>query len=163
MAPQNAEKTAIITPAGLHQDKIMPFGLRNSGNTYQRFIDQVTRDFNFCFACVDDILSASHSLEKHKRHLRILLDRFRKHGIVLNKVKCKFGVSQLTFSGHHIFPEGFQPITDKAHTVLNFPKPQTLTQLRLFLGMLNYYKRFIPSYAETARPLNGILSLTKRG
>ena len=85
MAPQDAEKIAIITPVGLHQYKMMPFGLHNSGNTYQRFIDQVTRGLNFCFAYVDDILIASQSLEEHKRHLRILLNRFRQNGIVLNK------------------------------------------------------------------------------
>ena len=69
---------------------MMPFGLRNSGHTCQRFINQVIRGLDFCFACVDDIIIASRSLEKHKRHLRILLNRFRQNGVVLNKSKREF-------------------------------------------------------------------------
>ena len=87
MAAEDAHKTAIITPVGLYGYKMMPFGLRNSGNTYQRYIDQVTRALPFCFAYVDDVLVASHSFEEHEHHLRLLLDRFKQNGVTLNKEK----------------------------------------------------------------------------
>ena len=96
---------------------MMLFGLRNSGNTYQRYMDQVTRGLNFCFAYVDDVLIASHSLEEHQHHLRLILDGFKTFGVILNRDKCEFAVSQLTFLGHHISTEGFTPIQQKVHTI----------------------------------------------
>ena len=78
MVAEDAHKTSIITHVGLYKYKIMLLGLRNSRNTYQRYIDQVTRGLPFCFAYVDDVLVASHSLEEHEQHLRHYL-------IALNK------------------------------------------------------------------------------
>ena len=161
MAPQDAKKTTVIMPLGLYQYKMMPFGLCNSGNTYQHFIDQVTRGLDFCFAYVDGILIASRSFVEHKRHLRILLDCFRQHGVVLNKSKCEFVVNQLTFLGHHISAERFTPIQQKVQTIQNFPQPKTMKQLRKFLGMFNFYRKFIPSCAQTLRPLNNLSLVTK--
>ena len=124
-------------------------------------MDQVTRGLNFCFAYVDDVLIASHSLEEHQHHLRLILDRFKTFGVILNKDKCEFAVSQLTFLGHHISAEGFTPIQQKGHTIQNFPQPKTMKQLRKFLGMINFYRKFIPSCAQILRPLNNLLSVTK--
>ena len=107
-------------------------------------MDQVTRGLNFCFAYVDDVLIASHSLEEHQHYLRLILDRFKTFGVILNKDKCEFAVSQLTFLGHHISAEGFTPIQQKVHTIQNFPQPKTMKQLRIFLGMINFYRKFIP-------------------
>ena len=161
MAAEDAYKTVIITPVGLYEYKMMPFGLRNSGNTYQRYIDQVTRGLLFCFAYVDDVLVASHSLEEHEQHLRLLLDRFKQNGVALNKEKCEFAVTNLTFLGHHISTKGFEPIEQKVQTITKFPKPQTMKQLRQFLGMINFYRRFIPGCAEILQPLNKMLSPAK--
>ena len=158
MAAEDAHKTAIITPVGLYEYKMMPFGLRNSGNTYQRYIDQVTRGLPFCFAYVDDVLVASHSFEEHEHYLRLLLDRFKQNGVTLNKEKCEFAVTNLTFLGHHISTKGFEPIEQKVQTITKFPKPQSMKQLRRFLGMINFYRRFIPGCAETLQPLNKMLS-----
>ena len=110
MAAKDAHKTALITPVGLYEYKMMPFGLRNSGNTYQLYIDQVIRGLLFCFAYVDEILVASHSLEEHEQHLRLLHDRFKQNGVALNKEKCEFAVTNLTFLGQHISTKGFEPI-----------------------------------------------------
>ena len=151
MAAEDAHKIAIITPVGLYEYKMMPFGLRNSGNTYQRYIDQVTRGLPFCFAYVDDVLVASHSFEEHEHHLRLLLDRFKQNGVTLNKEKCEIAVTNLTFLGHHISTKGFESIEQKVQTITKFPKPQSMKQLRRFLGMINFYRRFIPGCAETFR------------
>ena len=83
---------------------MMPFGLRNSANTYQRYIDQATRSLPFCFAYVDDVLVASHSLEEQEQHLRLLLDRFKQSGVALNKEKYGFAVTNLTiFRPSHFY------------------------------------------------------------
>ena len=140
---------------------MMPFGLRNSGNTYQRYIDQVTRNLPFCFAYVDDVLVASHSMAEHEQHLRLVRDRFKRNGVVLNEEKCEFAVTNLTFLGHHIYTKGFKPIEQKVHTIKTIPKPLTMKQLRRFVGMVNFYRRFIPNCADTIQPLNKMLSPSK--
>jgi len=104
MAKEHAQKTAIITPIGLYEYKTMPFGMRNCGNTFQKFIDIVTRGLN-CFAYVDDVLIASATLEEHKEHLRALFDRFKSYGIVVNREKCVFAAPELTFLGHLVSNE----------------------------------------------------------
>ena len=109
MAAEDAYKTAIITPIGLYEYKMMPFGLRNFGNTYQRYIDQVTRGLPFCFAYVDDVLVASHSLVEHEQHLRLLLDRFKQNGVALNKEKCEFAVTNLKFLDTTFPPKDLNP------------------------------------------------------
>ena len=140
---------------------MMPFGLRNAGNTYQRYMDQVTRGLNFCFAYTDDVLIASHSMEEHELHLRTLFDRFRKFGVVLNSKKCVIGASEITFLGHLINSKGIEHIPKKMEAIQDFPQPKTMKQLRRFLGMINFYRRFIPACAETLHPLNRLLSPAK--
>ena len=81
--------------------------------------------------------------------------------MALNKEKCEFAVTNLTFLGHHIFTKGFEPIEQKVQTITKFPKPQTIKQLMRFLGMINFYRRFISGCAEILQPLNKMLSPTK--
>ena len=158
VAKQDQQNTAVITPVGLYEYTRMPFGMRNCGNTFQRFMDQVTRGLNFCFAYVDDVLVASSSFEEHKTHMHELMRRFAHYGVVLNKDKCVFGVSEITFLGHLVTQEGIKPLPQKVEVIENFLPPTNLKQLRRFLGMVNYYRRFIPNCADTLRPLNALLS-----
>ena len=151
-------KTAIITPIGLFEYTTMPFGLRNSGNTFQRFIDEVIYGLDFCFAYVDNILVASHSLEKHEIHLNIVINRFKTFGLTLHKDKCQIAVPEVQFLGHVINQHGVQAIPNKIDA---FSKPTNLPSLCRFLGIINYYRRFIPHCAETLRPLNQMLSPKK--
>ncbi|KAH9579475.1 Transposon Ty3-G Gag-Pol polyprotein [Schistosoma haematobium] len=88
MAPEDIEKTAIITPFGLFEFLRMPFGLKNPAQTFQRFINNVTRVLDFVFAYIDDVLIASSSLGEHIQHIQILFDRFKKHGVVINPSRC---------------------------------------------------------------------------
>ena len=98
---------------------------------------------------------------EHQQRLRLLLDRFKQNGVVLNKEKCEFAVTNLTFLGHHISIIGFTTIEQKVHTIKTFPKPLTMKQLRRFLGMVNFYGRFIPNCADTIQPVNKMLSPSK--
>ena len=139
---------------------MVPFGLRNSGNTYQRYMDLITRGLNFCFLYLDDVLFASHSLKDHQHHLRLILDRFNKFGVILNKDKCEFAVSQFTFLGNHISAEMLSA-QQKVQTIQDFPQPKTIKQLRKFLRMINFYRKFIPSCAQALRSLSNLLSATK--
>ena len=118
---------------------------------------QVISGLNFCFVYVDDVIIASHSLEEHQLHLRLILDRFKKFGVILNNGKCEFAASQLIFLGHHISAEGITPIQQKVQIIQNFPQAKTMKQLQTFLDMIDFYRKFIPSCAQT---LN-LLSVTK--
>lgn len=157
IAPEDIHKTAIITPFGLFESTRMQFGLCNASSSFQRFIDTVTRDLDGVFAFIDDILIASNSKEQHMQHLRALFDRLNFYGLTINPSKCNFGVSNLNFLGFKISEKGIEPLPDRVESILKFPKPTTLTQLRRFLGMYNFYRRFIPKAAHILAPLNKFL------
>jgi len=122
----------------------MPFGLRNAAQTFQRFMDKVLRGLHFCFTYIDDLLIASSSPEGHKQHLRQVLERLSAHGILINPQKCIFGVESLDFLGHHVDCHGICPLEEKVQTIRNFPQPNTQRKLREFLGLVNFYHRFLP-------------------
>lgn len=157
MAEDDIPKTAITTPFGLFEFTRMPFGLRNAAQTFQRFMDQVLRGLNFVFVYIDDVLVASTSLEQHKHHLELIFDRFQSFGITINPEKCVFASSHLDFLGHRIDSHGIRPLPDKATAILDYPLPQSTKSLRRFLGMVNYYGRFIPNCSELLSPLTDLL------
>ena len=125
---------------------------------FQRFIDQVLRGLPYCYAYIDDLLIASNSPEEHKEHLRQVLDRLSEHGIIINHSKCKFGVKELNFLGHRVNSQGIQPLPDRVKAVADFPTPTSLRKLREFLGLVNFYHRFIPNCASILGPLNSLLA-----
>nr|VZI42778.1 unnamed protein product [Spirometra erinaceieuropaei] len=157
VAEEDIPKTAITTPFGLFEFIRMPFGLRNAAQSFQRFIDEILRGLPFAYAYIDDILVASSSAEEHASHLRRIFDRFQQHGLQLNVDKCVFGVNSLDFLGHHVDQHGITPLTEKVQCILSFPVPNTLTQLRRFIGFINYYGRFIPHCAAILAPLTDLL------
>ncbi|KAH9582557.1 Transposon Ty3-I Gag-Pol polyprotein [Schistosoma haematobium] len=163
MAPEDIEKTAIITPFGLFEFLRMPFGLKNAAQTFQRFMDNVTRGLDFVFAYTDDVLIASSSLEEHIQHVQILFDRFKKHGVVINPSKCIFAVPALEFLGHYIDSQGIKPLQTKVEDITNYPEPTSVKSLRRFLGMCNFYRRFLPRCAEVLQPLTDLLKADKKG
>ena len=159
--PADIPKTAITTPFGLFEYVRMPFGLRNAAQTFQRFIDQVLRDLPFCYAYIDDILIASSSPEEHQQHLISVFERCKEFGVIINPSKCEFGVNHLTFLGHFVTTQGIQPLPDKVEAIQQFPQPNTQRKLREFLGLINFYHRFIPHCADIVRPLHTLLATTK--
>lgn len=159
--PTDIPKTAVTTPFGLYEFLRMPFGLRNAAQTFQRFIDQVLRGLHFCYAYIDDLLIASTSPDEHKQHLRLVLERLNAHGVLINPAKCVFGVGQLQFLGHHVDSHGIRPLEEKVQVIRDFPQPTTHRKLREFLGLINFYRRFLPNCADTLQPLNQLLATSK--
>ncbi|GBM97532.1 Transposon Tf2-9 polyprotein [Araneus ventricosus] len=102
---------------------------------------------------IDDVLVASKNEEEHISHLRILFKRFQDQGIRINPSKCNFGKSQVNFLGYKITEKGIQPMEDKVSSIVNFSKPSTVQEMRRFLAMMNFYRRFIPHAASTQAPL----------
>ena len=162
MAPEDIPKTAIITPFGLFEFLRMPFGLRNAAQTFQAFINQVLRGLPFVFVYLDDILIASKSVDEHKEHLRVIFKRLMDAGLRINASKCEFGVPTLEFLSHKITSEGILPSPERVEAIGSLPSPTSIKQLQKFIGMVNYYHRFIPKLARMLVPLhNHIATLQK--
>lgn len=154
VAPEDVEKTAIITPFGLFEYLQMPFGLRNAAQTCQRFVHQIVEGLDFVFPYIDDFLIASSNMEEHKQHLKQLFTRLNEYGVVINPEKCEFGKTEISFLGYIINENGIRPSTEKVAAIINFPKPKNVEELRRFLGMYNYYRTSIPFAAKLQIPLN---------
>ena len=155
--PDDIHKTAITTPFGLFEFNRMPFGLRNAAQSFQRFMDEVTRGLPFVFTYIDDLLIASETPEEHEHHLRTLFTRLSEYGVIINPKKCIFGVSSMDFLGHHVDEHGIRPLSDKVKIIRDFPRPTSVRQLRRFLGLVNFYRRFIPKAADILTPLTDAL------
>ena len=155
--PDDIPKTAIITPFGLWEFMRMPFGLKNAGSTFQRAMDDMGNDLDFVFTYLDDMCVASPDQESHLRHLEILFERLRRHGFVLNLEKCEFGKSSVQFLGHDLSSKGVSPICKHVKAIVNFQVPDSKKSLMSFLGLVNFYRRFIPSAAEILGPLTEAL------
>lgn len=155
--PEDVSKTAITTPFGLFEFLRMPFGLRNAGQSFQRFIDAVLRGLPFVYAYIDDLLVASASEREHLQHLQQLFHRLTDYGVIINPQKCEFEVFSLSFLGHLIDKEGIRPLPEKVQSIVDYQAPTSLRKLREFLGLINFYRRFVPHCAEIAQPLTDVL------
>ena len=120
------------------------------------------RGLHFCYVYIDDVLIASASPEEHLQHLRLVLERLDKHGLLINVSKSLFGVPELNFLGHHVDATGIRCLETKVQVIREFPLPTTQRKLREFIGLINFYRRFIPDCATTLQPLNSLLKHTKR-
>ena len=159
--PNDIPKTAITTPFGLFEFLRVPFGLRNAAQSFQRFMNRVLHGLDCSVSYIDDVLIASSSREEHIQHIHQVFERFRKYGVVINPIKCEFGKPEVDFLGHRINAAGISPLPEKTEAINNFPPPDTMRKLRRFLGMVNFYRRFIPNCAKTLQPLTDILTNVK--
>lgn len=151
-------KTSITTPFGLFEFPYMSFGLRNAAQTFQRFLDEVLRGLDFCHSYIDDILISSKNHSSHLEHLEQVFQRLSQYGILLNESKCCFGASEVIFLGHKITAAGTFPLEDKVKVIQDYPPPKTAKGLRRFLGMINFYRRFLPNASEEQAPLHQMLA-----
>lgn len=151
-------KTAVTTPFGLFEFMKMPFGLRNAAQTMQRFMHEVLKDLPFCFVYIDDILIASEDQTEHYVHIKEVLQRLEKYGITINLPKCNFSKKEVPFLGHSISHKGIQPLPTRVEVITSYKQPQTVLELRRFLGMVNFYRRFLPHAAQIQSVLNDYLT-----
>ena len=133
-------------------------GLKNAAQAFQRLMDTVCRGLDFVFVYLDNILIASFNHSQHVKHLNLLFQRLRDHGLVVNPAKCIFGVKEIDFLGHHVTEQGATPLPNKVDAIRNFIKPLTRKGLQEFVGMVKFYHRFIPHAAKIMQPLYQALS-----
>jgi hypothetical protein len=136
----------------------MAFGLRNAAQTLQQLKDNILMGLDYVFSFLDNGGVFSKSREQYWTHLRTLFAILAAIGLALNLEKCVFAVSELDFMGHHISAAGVTPLWNNFQVILDFPKPADCTALQRFLGMMNFYRRFLPGIAGTLRPLTAALA-----
>ena len=158
MNDYDIQKTAIVTPFGLFEFVSMPFGLMNSGCTFQRLMDKILGGLPFAFVYVDDILVASPDPATHVVHLRQVLSRLRDAGMVINPKKCELGKSFIEILGHLVSSAGISPLSSSISAVRDFPPPSNQCELQRFLRMINFYHHFLPGLACVILPLTSSLA-----
>ena len=139
---------------GLFQFTRLPFGLSGAPSSFQRLMNIIMRGLPFVSTYIDDVLIHSESEELHKVHLREAFKRLRQAGLTLWGVKCQIGMSQVTYLGHVFSGNGMTPDGSKIWAVTEWPKPVDAGDIRQFLGLASYYRRYINSFADLAAPLH---------
>ena len=159
MEPESREHTAFISHSGLFEFLVVPFGLTSAPSTFSRLMEYVLRNLTYkiCLIYLDDILIYSRTFDEHLTNLRQVFDRLRHANLKLKPSKCNFACQKVTYLGHVISSAGVSPDEDKISAVRDFPRPHNVKTTRSFLGLANYYRRFVKDFAKLAAPLNQLL------
>ncbi|KAK1664996.1 hypothetical protein QYE76_053155 [Lolium multiflorum] len=154
-------KTSFKTKFGLYEWLVMPFGLTNAPSTFMRLMNEVLRAFigRFVVVYFDDILIYSKSLEEHLDHLRVVFNALRDARLYGNLEKCTFCTNRVAFLGYVVTAQGIEVDPAKIEAIESWPQPKTVTQVRSFLGLAGFYRRFVKDFGSIAAPLN---ELTKK-
>ena len=155
-------KTAFKTKFGLYEWLVMPFGLTNALSTFMRLMNEVLRAFigKFVVVYFDDILIYSKSMDEHLDHLRAVFNALRDARLFGNLEKCTFCTDRVAFLGYVVTPQGIEVDKSKIEAIQGWPVPTTITQVRSFLGLAGFYRRFVKDFSTIAAPLH---ELTKKG
>ena len=157
---KDKEKTAFACHKGLFEFNVMPFGLSNAPAVFQELMSVVLQGCNnFATAYLDDILIFSATLEEHLEHLSIIFDKLRQHKLKLKLKKCGFLKLETNYLGFVISEDGIQPDQKKVEAIRGLPAPTCVREVRSFIGMCSYYRRFIPNFSQIAEP---IVALTRK-
>ena len=157
--PNSKHKTAFVTASGQYQFNVMPFGLRNAPHAFQMVMSQALRTLNWksVIVYIDDTLVFSQTFSEHLKHLNSVFQCLREAKLKLKPNKCHFAAKEVEYLGHLISKDGLKPNPDKVKVVENFQTPTKVKDVRSFLGLSNYYRRFIKNYSALATPLTNIL------
>lgn len=155
IAEKDRHKTAFVTSQGLFEYNVLPMGLCNSPGVFQALMNDTFRDYldQFVLVFLDDIIIYSDTLEDHERHLRLALQRLRGQRLCAKLSKSSLCRTEVEFLGHYVGRNGLRVMEDKIETVRDWPIPTSMRELRAFLGLAGYYRRFVKGFSEIALPL----------
>ncbi|WZY70984.1 hypothetical protein YC2023_003224 [Brassica napus] len=153
--PNDIRKTAFRTRYGHYEFVVMPFGLTNAPAAFMKMMNSVFRDFldEFVIIFIDDILIYSKDEESHKKHLRAVLERLREHKLYAKLSKCSFWQKSIGFLGHIVSDQGISVDPEKIRAIKDWPRPRSATEVRSFLGLAGYYRKFVKGFASLAQPM----------
>jgi hypothetical protein len=156
---EDIPKTAFSTRYDLYEYLVMSFGLTNTPAHFIYLINSVFMEEldKFVVVFIDDILVFSKSRKEHEEHLRIVLQRLRDHQLYVKFSKCEFWLTEVQFLGHVVSSEGISVDLSKVREVLDWKPPRTVHQVRSFLSLAGYYRRFIPNFSKIVKPIMGLL------
>jgi len=162
--PDATDKTAFITRRGMFRYRTMPFGLTNAVATFQRLMDLVLSgvSLSVCICYLDDLILHSTTLDQHLENLEMILQKLRGANLKLKPSKCFFLQTSVKFLGHLVSSKGRETDGDKTRLIEEWPVPTSLKQLRGFLGLAGYYRRFSKDFSKKAAPLNDLLKKNSR-
>ena len=158
MTEEARPKTAFTFPANLGKWEFLCcfFGLVQAPAYFQRLINEVLAPFDFAFGYLDDILIYSPDVETHLKHLELIFQRQCEVDLKLKMKKCSFLKKHIQYLGHVVSGDGLKPVPEKLSSIQQMPRPYTSKEVKQFLGLVGYYRKFIPRYADIARPLNAL-------
>ena len=159
---EDIPKTAFVTRYGLFEFTTTPFGLTGASATFQRLMEIALSGLQWsaCLIYLDDVIIFSQTFDKHLERIRLVLDRIAEAGLKLKPRMCHLFAKEVTFLGHKLSSHGVLPNPDNVQKLLDWPVPRTVTEVRGFLGLGNYYRRFVRNFSQTAQPL---INRTKKG
>lgn len=159
MHPDSIEKTAFTVNNGHYEYVRMPFGLRNAPSTFQRVMDNVLREHlhRICFVYMDDIVIFSKSLQEHMTHIKSIFSKLREFNLKVQLDKSEFACKSVAFLGHIITDKGIKPNPSKIEAIQKFPIPKNIKEIKSFLGLVGYYRRFISNFAKIVQPMTKCL------
>lgn len=158
LSQKSKHVTAFVTPWMLYHYNRIPFGLCTGGQVLTRLLDKIFSDikFDFVFNYLDDLVIFSKSWEEHIKHVREVLTRLRGANLTVNPEKVKFGAQEISFLGHLVSAQGVRIDPERTLAIKNFPRPKDAKGIARFIGMINYFRKFIPNFSEVAAPLNAL-------
>ena len=156
MEEESIPKTAFVVPGGVYECTRLPFGLKNSAAAFNRVMKKVLGNLKSVSCFIDDIVVYTDTWKEHVEVWRELLRRLRKAGLTVKPSKCIIGVGEMDFLGHKVSCDVITPRKEKVDEILKVSPPTTKSQVRSFLGMVGYYQKFIPRYAEISKPLTDL-------
>ena len=157
LTPRAVEVSAFVTPDGLYAYKVMPFGMKNSGATFQRLMNSVIFELEGVDVYIDDLIVYSDTWEEHLLRIRALFDRLTKAKLIVNLVKSEFAKAEVTYLGHVVGGGQIKPRQAKIETIMNFPVPCNKRDIQRFFGMAGYYTKFCLNFADVVYPLTNLL------
>lgn len=158
-------KTAFRTRYGHFEYLVMPFGLTNAPATFQAYINTAMRGIldDYCVVYLDDILIYSETAEEHERHVKEVLERLRRHSLYAKLSKCEFHQPEVKFLGFIVGRGGLRIDPDRSRTVSGWPEPRSFHEVQVFVGFVNYFRRFIYQFSKVTQPLTDLLKGMKNG